>query len=594
MTLDSQPIHIPKLTIRLTSVVLVFATVLALAYLLLVHFPLQEKLPGLNTKEGRKVFQNLSHRVQESAQAAIHELQNIATLAEVRNLNYAEMNELFMAKEKDNQGKSFQFLLALDATGTVLVRPSNRLYEGRNLHKEELFQKPFSTHKPCLEKARLIIPPPQDRSGPVRLSLIMSVPIFDKKGSCVGVLAGGLNLNGPLQRVLHEEVSSDYPRAILLTTAGRKIADSATTIENHGASDESTHPMFHRATDKLENAAFSHRGVDHFGFVAKLPETGWVLILHSRLGSTLEVAETIVSGVAWLLALVMTALLVGVLLYGSRIILPIDRLTASLVHFGETGESTKLDDTKSSGEIGKAITAFNRMMVERSQIESDLLQQRQELEELAGELIDIEQKTRYEVATHLHDDIAQQLAAAKIRMEMLVNKQNSDAEEDSLAITIDLLSGCISGTSAITNKLAEPSLRQLGLVKAAQDLVEFYQENHDVDFSFTHQNVTQTIGEGMADTLYRGLRELLHNVVKHAQAKRVLVAMHCQSEMLCIRVEDDGVGLATLSATAREGQAGRFGLFSLRERIRQLGGEVSIESSPNQGCRITVEVPISS
>lgn len=594
MTLDPKPLHTPKLTIRLTSVVLVFAIALALAYLLLVHFPLQEKLPGLNTTEGQQVFQNLSNRVQESARESINELQEIATVSEVRDLNYQGMDELFIAKEKNNKDKSFQFLLALDATGTVLVRPSNRLYEGRNLHKEELFQKPFSTHKPCLEKARLIIPPPQAPTGPVRLSLIMSVPIFDKEGSCVGVLAGGLNLNGPLQRVLHEEVSSDYPRAILLTAAGRKIADSATTIENAGASDESSHPMFHRATDKLENAAFSHRGVDHFGFVAKLPETDWVLILHSRLGSTLEVAETIVSGVAWLLALVMAALLIGVLLYGSRIILPIDRLTASLVHFGETGESTKLDDTKSSGEIGKAITAFNRMMVERSQIESDLLRQREELQELAGELIDIEQKTRYEVATLLHDDIAQHLAAAKIRMEMLVNKQSSDAAEGSLAITIDLLSGCISGTSEMTNKLAEPSLRQLGLVKAAQDLVEFYQENYDADFAFTNQNVTQTISEGMADTLYRGIRELLHNVVKHAQAKRVLVAMDCQSEILSIRVQDDGVGLATLSPTAREGQPGRFGLFSLRERIRQLGGEVSIESSPNQGCLITVEVPVKS
>ncbi len=98
----------------------------------------------------------------------------------------------------------------------------------------------------------------------------------------------------------------------------------------------------------------------------------------------------------------------------------------------------------------------------------------------------------------------------------------------------------------------------------------------------------------MADTLYRGIRELLHNVVKHAQAKRVLVAMHCQSETLCIQVQDDGIGLDSIYPAAREGQTGRFGLFSLRERIRQLGGEVSIDSSPNQGCRITVEVPISS
>lgn len=588
---EATKVRASKLSVRLTAVVVVFAAVLALAYLLLVHFPLQAKLPGLNTAEGHRVFARLTKRLQHARSDAIGELVEIANRDEIRGLDRCEMEKLLVRLEDMKGNQNFQFFLVMDVTGDVILRPSKQEYEGRSLRHLDMFKIPFGSHEPCTEKARLVLPAIGAPFAPVRLSLIMSVPIFDAAGACIGVLAGGLNLNGPLQRALRKGVSADYPLALLLTSRGNKIGDSGTSIENVGASKETRHPMFRKATDEVQTAAFSHRGVDHFGFVARLPDTDWVLILHSRLGSTVVVAETIVSGVAWLLAIVMVALLIGALLYGSHIVRPIDQLTSSLIHFGETGESTKLDYPRSSGEVGKAIQAFNKMMQERSQSESDLVRQRRELQALAGELVDIEQRTRYEIATNLHDDISQRLAAAKIRMELLVDKQSSGGREKSLSVTIDLLKDCITGASAMTKKLAEPSLRQLGLVKAVQDLVEFYHDNHDVEFLFVSDTEAVGLSEGMADTLYRGVRELLHNVVKHAQATQAQVKMHRVAGNLVIEVEDDGVGLKEPSPTAREGSSGRFGLFSLRERVRQLGGTVCLENRPQEGCRITVEVP---
>jgi signal transduction histidine kinase len=82
------------------------------------------------------------------------------------------------------------------------------------------------------------------------------------------------------------------------------------------------------------------------------------------------------------------------------------------------------------------------------------------------------------------------------------------------------------------------------------------------------------------------------NVVKHARAVQVRVEMRRVDSALCVIVKDDGVGFNPDAKGERPNEEGGFGLFSIRERMIDLGGSVEIVSAPGQGCRVTLIVPL--
>jgi signal transduction histidine kinase len=82
------------------------------------------------------------------------------------------------------------------------------------------------------------------------------------------------------------------------------------------------------------------------------------------------------------------------------------------------------------------------------------------------------------------------------------------------------------------------------------------------------------------------------NVVKHAQAHSLKVSMWRQDDNLNIGVEDDGVGFNPAVPPYRNGKGGGFGLFSIRERLRPLGGKLDIKSEPNGGTEFVLSVPL--
>jgi signal transduction histidine kinase len=91
--------------------------------------------------------------------------------------------------------------------------------------------------------------------------------------------------------------------------------------------------------------------------------------------------------------------------------------------------------------------------------------------------------------------------------------------------------------------------------------------------------------------LFRSVRELLANVVKHSQAQRVEVAMSRTEDQILIRFEDNGIGFAPDKVEVGRNTGG-FGLFSIRERLSQLGGSLEIDSSPGRGCRNVLRAPL--
>ena len=92
--------------------------------------------------------------------------------------------------------------------------------------------------------------------------------------------------------------------------------------------------------------------------------------------------------------------------------------------------------------------------------------------------------------------------------------------------------------------------------------------------------------------LYRAANELLVNVCRHAQSPQAKIVLSlAPHQAVRLMVVDSGTGFELAAVKAREGQDGGFGLFSLRERVKALGGTLEIDSRPGQGTCVTVNVP---
>jgi signal transduction histidine kinase len=121
-------------------------------------------------------------------------------------------------------------------------------------------------------------------------------------------------------------------------------------------------------------------------------------------------------------------------------------------------------------------------------------------------------------------------------------------------------------------------------------LVENARKNRGLLATFKADPQEPDLDDDVRVVLFQAARELLMNVTKHANAKKVEVSMHGTGKAVRIQVEDDGVGFDPAHLQSRTSDG--FGLFTIRERIEYLGGQLRVASRPGRGTRVTLAVPL--
>jgi signal transduction histidine kinase len=136
-------------------------------------------------------------------------------------------------------------------------------------------------------------------------------------------------------------------------------------------------------------------------------------------------------------------------------------------------------------------------------------------------------------------------------------------------------------------------MHEVGLGPAlAEWLEEQVSKKHGLQTDFIHDGRRFPLDDDMRAILYRCTRELLANVVKHAQARRVTVRLEGEGTLVRIVVQDDGIGFDTDAIPEATKREAGFGLFSIRERMADLNGSLEIQSEPGQGCRVALTSPV--
>jgi len=225
--------------------------------------------------------------------------------------------------------------------------------------------------------------------------------------------------------------------------------------------------------------------------------------------------------------------------------------------------------------------------------ERQLLDDQAQLKQLASQLTLAEESERHRIATELHATLGQSLVVSKLQLDELRASAPSADIAKTLGEVCEMLDETIQGTRSLTFDLSSPILYELGFENAvAEWLTERIRQKYDIATEFEDDGQPKPLDEDVCVFLFRDVRELLMNVVKHAQANKVKVSVRRVSKQIQVSVEDDGWGFDPEKVAATAVRRGGFGLFSIRERLEQLGGELEIESAPGHGTKVTIMAPL--
>ena len=212
------------------------------------------------------------------------------------------------------------------------------------------------------------------------------------------------------------------------------------------------------------------------------------------------------------------------------------------------------------------------------------------LRNLGGRLINAQEEERSRIARELHDDLNQQLAILSIELEQL--RQKIPAGQQDLSTSVQALwtkaQEISSSIHRLSYQLHPAKLDHLGLAAAVKSLCDELSEHREIKIEFRQKGFPALLPQSVTLCVFRITQESLHNVTRHSGAQNAQVLLRRTPKGVHLRVSDSGCGFNVHSPRTKDG----LGFISMRERLRLVGGRISIRSQPFSGTQIDVVVPV--
>ena len=219
-----------------------------------------------------------------------------------------------------------------------------------------------------------------------------------------------------------------------------------------------------------------------------------------------------------------------------------------------------------------------------------LHQYQEELRDLAARLLLAQETESRRLSRELHDVFSQKLAALGIELGLLRTKppDSSAVLRERLEKVCEQVSELAAGLHETSRRLHPGVLEDLGLSVALANECAAFSRQHEIDVKYAHKRLPERIPNNVSLCLYRVAQEGLRNIRKHAQARRVRVALRSGNGEIVLTIEDDGRGFVRQEV---RGQGG-LGLISIEERVRLVGGRLTITPRPGGGTRVELRAPV--
>jgi PAS domain S-box-containing protein len=229
----------------------------------------------------------------------------------------------------------------------------------------------------------------------------------------------------------------------------------------------------------------------------------------------------------------------------------------------------------------------DRVVAERALAESEAHRR-----EILSRMLQAEEVQRSQIATELHDDTVQVMTAALIQLDrtaLVAARTGNERLSSTLALTRATLEEATERTRRLMFELRPAVLHDHGLLEAMRVLAA--QVGREVG---AHVEVVGTGARydlAVEELVYRTAQEALANVRKHARPRAITVTLSERSGRIVGEVEDDGTGFDVVDVRTRPSAPLHLGLDSMVERVRAVGGEVTVESAPGSGTRVRFAIP---
>ncbi len=243
-------------------------------------------------------------------------------------------------------------------------------------------------------------------------------------------------------------------------------------------------------------------------------------------------------------------------------------------------------------EAGKLVRVWGvaRDVTELVELSDRLRQQQDRLRQYARELVGAEERARRATAVDLHDGIGQQLVGLAMTLDAVAARATPE-----MRLLLGEATHTVREVQSIAQRviadLSPPGLYELGLEPALKWLIVYMRskDNFQVELSIPADDAA--IDLDLRVLVFKVIRELLRNVVKHSGVKAAKVTVTHTPKELRVVVEDRGVGFEW-QLSLFEPRAHGFGLWSVADRVREAAGEMTVDTGPGRGCRVTVVFPL--
>jgi len=240
--------------------------------------------------------------------------------------------------------------------------------------------------------------------------------------------------------------------------------------------------------------------------------------------------------------------------------------------------------------VEERTAALSTMNIQLTTEISARKQAEEALHTLSRQVLEAQENERRRLARELHDEIGQALTALKF------NLHAAQRQPETLTARLEDSLGIVNRTLQQVRNLSldlRPSmLDDFGLTAALNWYLERQAERVGFTAHIVIDQIPKNLSPAIATTCFRVVQEAVTNTARHAHAKEVWVELHCRNQQLYLTVRDNGAGFDVDSAQKRAVRGLSMGLPGMQERVRLVGGRLTITSAPKSGTGISVILPL--
>jgi signal transduction histidine kinase len=246
------------------------------------------------------------------------------------------------------------------------------------------------------------------------------------------------------------------------------------------------------------------------------------------------------------------------------------------------------------GVIGTAVNITDRRAVEteREKLLREIIFAERKLKVVSKKIIDIQENERKHISRELHDEIGQILTAIKIEVQTSLKYNESPEFKTHLEEVASLINHALDRVRSLSRDLRPSLLDDVGLVSALRWYIDKEGQRVGLKTKIYTDLDDKKLPPDLEITCYRIVQEALTNIIKHAEAKSVIIELYQDMDQLHLRIKDNGKGFDLFNTIKNAMKGKSLGIISMQERVELVGGKLNISSSSKKGTEIHAIFPM--